>query len=453
MQRLIPWFVVLGALTGDIFALGRLRAEFAASPILNSIAKRTAQQGPAYADANLRQAGLNANRSQFSPLSLTLALARLAREAGDAASVPSEQVGEYCRSLSLLGEALVRQPLHSGLLINWANLRQLLGTFDCKLPGTVGDAPAVLELALRQDPTNPRVQYNAGQIYFWLGSPDKAQSAFRQALELGFRLSPGQSDFVLNLINTGADIQAVVPDRFPQVVDWSVMIYNSKPHLFDSATKELSEMQLRAIQASREDMAQARISGELHRDRLLALDKVRASTTVRRFIDDELSRLEAELGNRTLVSYYRERREYQDLTVIPAALSADTVPAKSSFCSWGADSRLALDDFYQSIGFFIPPGQHVKLFEIEGPSAADKFPIEQVQVLGSSNNQQWVDIGANITKRVVPLRGRISLVFSVNDPGEYRYWKIHWSRSARDRMMLGDLDKMLRVFGYREGSK
>ena len=398
------------------------------------------------------------NESLFAPARAAQFLTNMLRAAAEEERDPQKQVALYCQALSSIGSNLTRRPWDGGLLVSWANLRQILGGTGCREPFTGGDYREALRVGLRQDPTNIDLRYAAGLIFLWGNERREAFESFHQTLLFGTKLSDRQKDLIFSLINDSESLSQIVPPRFPQVIDYS-RFFVEKMEKADRAgpederwrrlTETLVQMQLKAVEGGLAEYSSGAVPVEIHRGRLLALMRLSGSSDVRRRVDFETANLMKESLDSQLASYFAERSRYDELAVIRASAAGDTRPLKSPLVNWDKQESLALDNFFRSIGFYLPQGQTAKLIQLESSNSGSSAIRTSLRVMRSVDNQNWEEVTASLAGEAFDLEGRTIVSYKTNlAQGAFKYWKINFSGSAREGSFTNTLSGLIKIYGF-----
>lgn len=415
------------------------------SPVANGVSAP-----PVQADSpNLYVTGASYEEAALLPLSdpdIAYQAARLLYRTGLLERDPAQRINFFCRSLSQVGEALSRNPASSRLLINWANLRQLLSDVSCSQVLTEGDYECVARYALERDPTNTDVLFSSAQIFQWAGKRQEALGRLRNFLEFAHDVNQRQYDFIEQQLVNAADVSAVVPARFPQIVDWSERLQARKPTLFRDARDALANLQLEAIAKNDAALKAGEIPSQLFFDRLSTLLDVVSSTRVRKMIDSELSRYYGARGQERIQRYLEARQRVANLDVIRAVTYSDTRPFKTSLISWQTEERVTANTFYTSVGFYLPRNSFIETIELVGDTNA--LPISPIsfKFLASDDNQNWIEVTAKGSVDSLEFARHSRLVIML-PPLPHRYWKVHYASSSRDGGFTNRLDSLVKVYG------
>ncbi len=360
---------------------------------------------------------------------------------------PKAQIEASCEALRAFGRVLKVEPNNSYALVNWSNLRQLISKHECGLEHTSGDYRKVLDQAVRYDRVSPQVAYSGALIAFWSGDLDQSGEFLNHFLELSTTLSPGQERFILARLDSPVSIEKIVPARFPQIADWSKRLYDSRTQVFDAARQVLFRMQLQAIESNLAEVSQGRISRELAAERLMSILPVVSDDSVRRRVDLELSKFLAQDQQEEVAEYLLARHSLSNLKVVPSVLHSDTRPASGSLSSWNSNESFVIDEFHNSLGFFLPEDVSVRLIELGGVKSGRSINPAQIGIFVSQDNRNWTEVSSGVTHLAFRLGGRPYLTFTANQL-QYRYWKIHFGSSERARHFSGKPLEMLRVYGF-----
>ncbi|MBN8550541.1 MAG: hypothetical protein J0M12_14595 [Deltaproteobacteria bacterium] len=373
----------------------------------------------------------------------------LSRKASEETN-PAQRMRLYCEALSEMGEALQSEPANATYLINWANVRQLLGnSVECSLPFTTGDYDAAAQRALRDDPANINVLFSAAQIYGWAGKDEESLRSLNRMLLLAVSPKPYQVEYIASRLRTPQDVQAVIPARFPQIAAWSARLQQEKPDLFRNSQSVLEKLQLAAIDAALAEYRAGQIAPNIYRQRLLSLPGVVASPVVRRRLDSELASFSKSIGDDQLTPYLLKRGALDETAVLDASIASDTRPLKSVLTNWGSNADMCLDDFYGSIGFYLPVGSSPKLIELRGKRKDAVIPSNMIKVLVSDDNQTWAELEGSLVIGSITF-GDTKIVTIEPNSRYFKYWKINFASSAHTRSFCNSAQELITV--YRTGT-
>lgn len=360
----------------------------------------------------------------------------------------------YCTALNEYGRATVKRPRDSKALMNWANLRQILGTVDCGPALTHGDYRDAITAAVRLDPTDGTAKYAAGLILSWGGEKTLAHALFQEALRYSTQLSERQVAGIFSQVTDGTSLAAIVPARFPRIVDASYFFLKKFPRTFEAKSARsdfesaLARLQLQAVKESIRSYQMQAVPFELHVERLERLLPFVQSDGVRKAIDRELAITIADRGQAQLAQYLVARSALRALRVVPGSIPADTRPFRSALARWEGTEQLYLDEFYQSIGGFLGPQQAARSIEIDLSASPNPSILKSLKLLLSDDNISWTEVPGEIAPQILQLGSRWLIVWQLPSRPE-RYFKITYSNPGRERSVFGNINEMLRVFGNR----
>ncbi len=357
-----------------------------------------------------------------------------------------KKISYLCQSLSAIGAAVKHEPFNSRYLINWANLRQLLGGMACSEPYTTGAFGAVTQLALERNPTDTRVLYAAALVYYWDSNAARSRELLHQMLQLGGKLSAGQERFVYSTIESEGDVSAVVPARFPQVVVWSSAFRTIDLVRYNAFRGAFGNLEVQAVEASAGEYDRGRIPSELHQQRLLSLFGAESSEASRVTLDTEFSRFAVQQRQRDLAEYLGERAKLRELTILRASLEGDTRPLRSSLSGWGLDEPTVFDEFYRSVGFYVPDGQELTYVQLASATGAEMPSRADVRLLASADNENWIDLTEELQMRSFLVAGAPLLVLRPKH-AVFKYWKVQFASPERRGAFKNSLARLVRVFG------
>lgn len=372
--------------------------------------------------------------------------AALQYSSGENAKDPSEQLKNFCAALSSAGKALVSRPYDARYLLSWASLRQLSGLTDCGLPFTGGSYEEALRKARESEPVDPSVLYQSAQILVWGGKRGEALHTMRAALQFDLVLTPPQQQFIGSIIRTPEDVRTVIPPRFPQVVKWSRLLSGNQTR--QSILREsLSSLQNEALDESRDDFRAGRIPGVVYLERLTSLYELSdLDDAVRRKTDEMAAEYLDRRGNGESVAHLKARAALARLDVVRGVSPDDTRPLRGILSNWADPIGICADAYFQSIGFYLPVNQAVKMIEVESRGGGGRGDDGMFQLYVSDNNQEWRELNAEKAFADTSFRNTNTLVFKI--PAlRSKYWKVHFAGSKRAPSVCGSINLLLRVYG------
>lgn len=361
---------------------------------------------------------------------------------------PKARLALFCEALEAVGEAVRREPTNAAFLINWANLRQLLGRVDCANRFTAGDFRPVAAAALAADPTNTRVLYAAAQLAGWTGDTEELDRLLSRFLTLNVSMKASESEFVFSNLGAGDRVARIIPPRFPHVVVWARTMRTRNPELYRELSSVWAELQLAAMDESKAEVTRGAIPLDLHQRRLFEVVDIAPEPRVQQRADRELAEILTRAGNLTLGSYFAVRGGLEEIPVVRAVQRSDTRPGATSLVLWGHDDIAVFDEFFTSVGFYVPRGLQPRIVELLAAPGGGRLEPAAIQVLASNDNATWNQLSDRV--KTVPLTlGELSGVALQLDGGSFRYWKVHFGSAERSRSFRNSLAKLVRVYGVR----
>ena len=357
----------------------------------------------------------------------------------------SEQIPYLCQSLHLYGAALQKNPLSIPLLLGAANQRQLLGGHRCVELYTSVDVSDLVARAHYWSPYQHSVLFGGGLLRLWSGDKEGALKLFGELLKYYPDISAGEKSTILDEIKSPGGFKVVVPARIPQIFEWSRLLKEQRPADFNKWQQILSEMQLAAIAESQSRVASGALPVEAFERGVLKLSEVPASDEVRRKLDLELAKRLTQRGDFEAARFFQGRSELQELAIVRAQIAGDTRPIKSPLVRWEESASVFLDDFHQSVGFFLPPQQGVSMIVLKSPQSKQKFERSGLRIFGSDDNESWIEIAPQRAE-VLTTSGQETVAISLQLEG-HRYWKINNSSGQRTRVFGGEISDFISVYG------
>ena len=356
-----------------------------------------------------------------------------------------KRVSLYCQSLSEFGLALKQRPFNSSYLLDWANVRQLLGKTTCKLPFTEGPYGDVIVLAKLRSPVDPSVHFSAGLLHYWGGMKSLALKDFRVFLEHAVFISSFQESYIVSVISNGKELEEVVPARFPQVVRWTSIFSERKQRQFTTYKNTFGKLQRLALKQLATDFESLKIPLEVYQQQLVALIDFVATDRTRKLHDLLISSFLERGYQREYSSFFSERSELDELQIIPTWMGTDRRVQKTQLNLWGRNELVFFDKTNTTIGFFLPNKQTVKRIELHGLKGGRALDPATIRVLASNDNQEWFDVDLAENPSSFVIAGR-SIVGIPIIEGEFKYWKINFTGTS-SKQFSNYLSKIIRVFG------
>lgn len=449
MNRLAFFSLFAGSLIIGLIGLAELRFEVSKQAANGALRSMLSSNLQANASAYL-EATQPAAESWFadaeSHFTRYRALAVTAQHEVD----PKQRAALQCQSLIELQAAVKARPRESIYLVHLADQLQLRTSNEScpEISGTSG-VTSIVEYALQQDPTNMQVTYAAGLLYLQQGDVSRAYPLFKHFLAASTGASDAQINFLISLVHTKEDLLSIVPARFPRIAPISGILKHYHTNLFESLRQPLAQMQIEGIQASLADFKSGVLPRIYHLQRILSLMEVVASSEVRRELDNQLSLVYGGEGQQDLAGYFRLRAEMLDLEILRGALATDTHPLKGNLGQWGSDDIVYVDGFHQSIGFYLKPGQGVKIIELLTTAPKGELTPSALRLFVSENNENWVEFPGNFTIETFKIGTRRVVAMRIDSvPSDMpRYWKINYSLGARSNQFYNSFESLLRVYG------
>ena len=438
--------VVLICAAGALSALFDLRSELGLSRLRAMIGELPHGELRAIEQTQALALGASIAESFAAVPQTHIEFARLLKRAGDQATSSEEKIDFYCKTLSMLGRALKQRPFDSQYLINWANMRQLLAGVKCAQERTAGDYRRAVETALSLDPANAELKFSAALLALWSGDKPRALDLFGQVLIFATSLTDAQKELILWQIEDDGDLKRVVPARFPQVNQWAALFMLKDPERFAALKGAFGQLQVRALEDALREYDSGLIPADIYYRHLVSLLAVSASAEVVQRADLELAGYFRAEGLEEPAQYYEERAELERLEIVPAWRAADTRPVSSCLAGWSRNDRLVFDNYYTTLGFFLPPGRRVKLLELHSPRSAKPLELEFVRIYVSDDNERWRELGEKVESRIVDYAGGSLVALRIR--GSYfKYWKVHFGGAQRNNNFGNTLFDVLRVYG------
>ncbi len=356
-----------------------------------------------------------------------------------------ERLVNFCQASALYRNALEGNPRDSRLLIGLASQQQLLAGYRCPDTPPVGTVSELVDRALYWAPWDRDVLVWGARLKLWSQDREGALQLFSRSLLYSTELTAGQEGEILDELRTAAEFQQVVPSKFPQIIRLSARLKEQRSKEFSLWRADTAQMQLKALDDARLRYEKEELPKELFERELHSLQEVAASDAVRQRIDTELARLARLRGAEVEAEIFQKRAGFAQLQLVPAVAASDTRPAASSLVEWGYEHTLAFDDFYQTIGFYLPPQQGVALIMIKGTIPGQSLNLEAIRVLASEDNERWIEVRPAQIQAFSS--GNAEFLAILLQSERHKYWKIHNNSPVRRKQFEGTVREMLLVYG------
>lgn len=378
---------------------------------------------------------------------------RTALSAGNSITDVSKKVSLYCNALGLLGDALRISPYDGRLLLNWANIRQLLGRVECHLPYTTGNTQAVVDIGLAREQANPSVVYAGGLIALWSGDAKNARRLFNQFLRFGMGITAGQEELIQSTMSVPSDISEVVPASFPQILTWTEKLRQDPrfwytQEISEQSTQVLKSLQLKALDENRHQYQTGIIPEDVYEGRLYDLLYFSLIDEVRKIVDAEIAHFKGGYGTNTVQRFFLERSTLEEIPVARSLLLGDRKPLKSSFSSWGNSVNVRLHETHTSVGFFLPEKAHPSTIVFRGRDASVIPSIASLSIYVSEDNITWDKISEGVESSTFVFHEHPFITLKIpKDRYHYRYWKFQFEKTGGIRFFGDYLSKLVTVYG------
>jgi len=377
---------------------------------------------------------------------------------GEEQQLPQQKIEEWCKALSLYGKALTQQPYQARTLLYWANLRQILGSYECAQENTAADFSEVAAFAIAQDPSNSNNRYIAGLLLYWNGKQDKAAKEFEYVLRYAVGLDEVRRNQIFALASQPELLQAIVPARAPQALQYLSWFQKQKNQaeywtevLF--ASEQFKEFKQQTLQF----FTQAISNREIPRSKLIEQLKVFSSITLsvseKKQLNGLYKKILDEETQNDFVSLVNKRSNVSPIVAQLGFISADTRVTKASITNWGREQQATLDMFHASIGIFTRQGDVPQFIEVQcGPNDSLDLQSGQLQLYLSENNISFKEVTNEVSIKQVANGNETIFLFDIQklilSPSEIgRFWKVHFSNATRAAQCRGPLKNMISVYG------
>jgi hypothetical protein len=365
------------------------------------------------------------------------------------------QVGLYCRALSHLGSALARAPKHGTYLAYWADLRELLGDITCSLPYTSGDPFRAGQQAAEFEPVSTNVSFIVGSTMLAAGKGSEALRYFSNVILYSSRLSPLRRQAIFDAIKSEDDLLAVIPERFPQAIEWSNFFRREAEEKRNDHWAEAFE---KILFGSFEELRAKHLSGTLTTEdflpRLTQYVDVFSIPEKRAAVDAELSntlrRISNNLGSNSLTDvadYFALRSKVDFVPVIGAITLEDTRPEKQGLYLFDFAGDVQFQEFPHSIGFAVTDRHQIGSIELQFPAGALRnFSANRLRVFYSDDNRTFREGRQELDWQEIEFLGQRIFHSPLTIPAQARFVKITIDREVTDPPMRVNLNNMLNVW-------
>ena len=375
-------------------------------------------------------------------------LARIKQASAVETTDGARQVKLLCGALAAYGALVKSEPTSGPYLINWANVRQMLSSIECREQLTSGNVSDVVALARKSDPTSVSVTFAAAQLALWDRKHSEALALFHAALELGTGASAQMERYILKAIRTPQDLLEVIPARFPHALRWSALVLEGHPERAIEYRQALAQLQQSAIARALEDLRSNQVSLEIVQNWLLALLDLAADSPTRQLLDRSLVQEASDRSadQRAFRDYLRDRSKYATLAQVVGLRLNDSQPQRGTLSGWGRRGALSFDQNFTSVGAFVGEQQSIHFIQLQAAKLDARIDPAEVHVRVSVDNQNWRDPETEPVVRRLNTPTRELVIFEFQGLVA-PYIKVTFERPVRRATFNSPLAQMLTLYG------
>lgn len=440
MRILIPFFF----LCASIFSFFKLSAEFYYNSALDAYESTNFKSDIlGLYSVELANKIQRASSSYFAGSKGQRLEASYLVELAQAMPAIDEKMKIYCRAFTVLSDIFHKKKSDAILLINWLDLQQITESSACGRKISQDERISLIEKASKNDPTNPAVLYSAGLLSIWSQNLSSAEKLFRDLLRLSTKLSAGQQETILSLIDSPTRFQSIIPARMPQINIWSEKLKSNNPELYSDSISVIQNMQLQAIDSSIKDLSEQKIPAKLHLENLMMMSKTVVNDSVRQAVDENLAITLGPLSE--MGAYLRERAKRSVVPAINSVIIYDTLPNRRSFLNWGSQAVVTFDTNSTSLGAFKLKDQDVKIIEIVSTNRSDQITHDSIKLFVSDNNFDWKE--QPFTVKQINNQNLVDNIISIEiGNSKFKYLKVNYNSPIRKASIMNRADMMIQLY-------
>lgn len=383
-----------------------------------------------------------AMRVPFSSADVYVNRAELATTLARRATSSVRREHRECEALTALVEAVKLDPYHGIALVNIAFLGSSLTNARCPTAKLLPDPVSIVDFAVSVCPTWPEVLYSSAFLMHSLGHPQRARSIARRLLSLEVPMPSRSPLELLKLLSNPDELTEIVPAKLQLAVAWSNYLRSEGADRFDLFRSAIEKIQLNAINS---DLKTNMLSND-QRILLERMLRVAATSQVRESIDALLA---SSTGYADQGGFYRERSKLREHEIVRTFINSDSTPARGALLGWNRGRVVALDYYYNSVGFFDPDSEDLRRIDLESTEQPSESISSLLKVFTSSDNVNWADITRKTTliNQRAGDRSVVSILLAKDAGGPF--WKVHFAAASRDSRLVGELESFVRAYGQR----
>ena len=262
-----------------------------------------------------------------------------------------------------------------------------------------------------------------------------------------------QKYWIYSLAKTSDDIDLLIPESFPQIVDWINFFSQQRRSdliewqaQFTGKTKKAIinlKTRLDANYLSIPEYSQ--FIKEISHTALVNYDD-----SLRKELDQLLSNIyDIEENPSSWSAILKERQNLDRIRILKAVIEEDKSPATTMLTSWFPDSSdyfLSLKEGAMSIGVYIPPTSIPRLLFIEPKQPQSSIDLDALTFLASEDNMNFYDFSSEVSLSQTTIDGKTLIIARINKPA-FRYLKIYFKKIRSQIAFSNSLADLIQVYG------
>jgi hypothetical protein len=379
-------------------------------------------------------------------------LSRIYSALGESTNDPDKRLKYVCETLLALEKAIRLEPYNARALVTWASVKQVLGGHTCSSTDkdsiAKGSWELAVDMALKSAPLDQQALFNSALVLLWGNKAEKSLPVFKKVLELATDTSAAQKEFIYALVKDEATLEQLIPAKIPQALDFLSFVTSPRRdiNLSERLSNGLNALRINSLREFSERYSRGEINDQIYETRVAQAWELSRNSKAQSVADKLLYDFYSENKNFELAKFFEQRFSLTEIKTLAALRLADSRPQKSALSDWGSQRFISLDNFFTSIGFYLPRNSSLRRIELHSSKDFKDSPKNFIRILASDDNNSWEDITGSADISTVNFNSKI--IIKIDVPSSTRlFWKINFQNSSREARFSGPLDSMVRILG------
>lgn len=384
-------------------------------------------------------------------------LGRVHLLAAFAADSGKERKSKMCQAAEAFRVASKLSPHDTSLQISTADINAILSNAGLKCSGmaqppTREEVKEQLQHLLELSPFDVNQLYLAALIYLRLDDREAALKLLRKNIEINPHFSAEQLRYCLGLVRSQADLEKILPRRYPQVLKWIKFFQGHRFSDYYLWTETFAKSLDEAIDGLVAENKANRMKRRIYRlalERISSLELLRRIDTTRQRVDVLLATMQREDGLPQAEEFYAARSKLIRIPVLKTVLLEDKEPWQGSLFAWQTDSSayaLRLDRPDRTIGLFLPKGYKPRMITLTSTWPYTGFDPKQLELYISHNNESYSQVAQMVEFKTYDL-GYREVLGGQFEAIEGPYVKVHYTGTSQKFNFKGVLSELINVYG------